>query len=114
MSIIRTMRRQKAVWWQRQTEPDKFGRLSFAEPVEIACRWDDNIGEFRNQFGQTVASKAVVYVDREMKVGDKLMSGPISSDTPEDPTTEDNALEIQGFMKTPNIKNTETLYTALL
>jgi len=113
MSVIKKMRRQKAVWWERLA-PNQYGEFSFAEPVEIQCRWEDKGAEFRNGTGQTQMSDAVVYTDRVLKEGDKLMKGELDSNTPDDPKALTTAFEIQRFDELPNFKATETLYTAYL
>jgi len=114
MSIIKKMRKQTAVWWARSASVDRFGKYTYDEPVEIKCRWDTKGVEFRDNKGQTVMSDSTVYPDRVLVVGDMLMEGDLESDTASDPTTETTAYEIKRFDKTPNIKNTETLYTAYL
>jgi len=114
MSIIKKMRKQKAVWWARLETPDQYGAYSFAAPVEIDCRWDDSGTEFRNGVGQTEMSSATVYPDRVLHKGDKLKKGELESDTPDSPLDLLLAFEIQRFDETPNLKNTETLYTAYL
>jgi len=114
MSIIRRMRKQKAVWWARNAIPDKFGMFSFASPVEIDCRWDDNVSEIRDKLGQTIMSQATVYPDRILQEGDKLKKDEMESDTPDDPTELTNAFEVQRFEQIPNLRNTETLYIAHL
>lgn len=113
MSIIKRMRKQKAVWWER-LDPDRYGSYSFAEPVEISCRWDDSGSEYRTVKGQVEISQATVYPDRVLRQGDKLRKGPIETDEPLDPKTVANSFEVQRFEETPNLKNTETLYTAHL
>ncbi len=112
MSVIKKMRRQKAVWWER-LEPDQYGRFSFAGPVEVDCRWDDSGTEFRTMQGQTEMSNATVYPDRVMKVGDRLRRGPMDSNEPADPL-DITTFEIRRFDQNPNFKATETLYTAYL
>lgn len=114
MSVIKSMRRQKAVWWARESTPDEFGRFAYDEPVEIDCRWDGASQEFQTPQGDTLVSKAVVYPDREVAVGDMLMEGEIDSNTPDDPREEPDASEVRGKAKTPNFRATETLYTAYL
>lgn len=114
MSIITKMRKQTAVWWERSSTPDRYGAFSYAEPVEVECRWDESGMEYRDTKGQTVMSNSTVYVDRIMKIGDMLREGEIDSAEPSDPTTVDTAREIQRFDKNPNIKATETLLTAFL
>lgn len=113
MSIIAKMRKQTAVWWERGS-PDRYGKFAFAAPVEVACRWDDTAQEFLAFNGEKRVSRAVVYVDRIMKPGDRLMRGDLESDTAEDPLTLNEAFEIHRFDQNPNIKATETLLTAFL
>ena len=114
MSIIRKMRKQKAVWWEREATPDRFGTFTFTGPAEIDCRWDDSQSEYRDASGQVVISQATIYPDRVLKPGDKLRKGAMASDEPEDPTEVVTAFEVQRFEEIPNLKNTETLYMAHL
>lgn len=114
MSLIKRMRRQKAVWWKRSSTTDEYGRYTFDEPVEIDCRWEDRAEEFVNKGGERLVSAAVVYVDRVMEAGDKLKLGALESDTSSNPVEETEAFEIQTFSKIPNLRNTETLLTAYL
>ena len=114
MSVIKKMRKQHAVWWQRVSAPDVFGRYSYLPPVEVECRWDDAIEEVVNVKGEKVLSQSVVYVDRIMAPGDYLSRGTLDSDTPDDPTEASGASEIQRFDQNPNFKATETLLTAYL
>lgn len=113
MSVIKKMRRQFAIYWER-LDPDIFGRYSFAVPVEVPCRWDDASAEFRNSQGASQMSRAEVYPDRVMKVGDMLRKGSLETDTPLDPRELTDTYEIQGFDQIPNFKATETLYIAHL
>jgi hypothetical protein len=113
VSLIKKMRKQPAVWWA-STGKDEFGVLTFAEPVQIKCRWDDSKGRFQNSKGFMVESKGTVYVDREMNLGDKLKKGELDTDTPESPLDDLEAFEIQGFESNPNFKAKEFLYTAHL
>lgn len=113
MNIIRRMRRQKAVWWERGT-PNEYGEFDYAGPLEIDCRWDDSAQEFRNTRGEKALSEAVVYVDRLMKIGDQLRKGEMESDTPVSPIGEQDTFEIQGFDQTPTLKADKTLFTAHL
>ena len=115
MSIIKKMRKQKAVWWERQTEPqDRFGNFGFNEPVEIDCRWDDTAQEFTDSQGQLQISRSLVYVDRVMKPGDRLKLGEMDSETPLDPLEVQDAFAIKRFDQNPNLKATEFLLTAYL
>lgn len=113
MSIIDRMRKQNAVHWRRMT-PDKYGKFSFAVPVEIECRWDDCAEEFRDTLGNLLVSSAVVYPDRDMVVGDMLRFGEMGSDTPDDPTELTDAFEVKRFEKIPNLRATKFLRIARL
>ncbi len=113
MSVIKSMRRQKAIWWE-QNGTDHYGRRLYKEPQEIACRWDDGSMEIRGAQGEVFAFNATVYVDRVMRIGDMLKRGDLESDTVDDPTKDPNAMAIQRFVQNPNFKATETLLTAYL
>lgn len=113
MSFMTRVRKQKAVWWARSTK-DRFGKYSFAEPVEVSCRWDDTAQEFLDYQGELQASRALVYPDRVMVPGDRLMLGELESDTPVDPMSIRTAYEIRRFDQNPNFRATETWYTAYL
>lgn len=114
MSIIRRMRKQKAVWWERSDTANRHGKFTFSEPAEIDCRWDDSMSEFRTETGQVLISQATVYPDRILKEGDKLRKGEMETDEPSDPTLLKTAFEVQRFEQIPNLKNTETLFIAHL
>lgn len=113
MSIIKKMRKQKAIWWQRLT-PDKFGRFTFASPIEIACRWDDIAHEYVSHQGEKQVSRSIVFVDRIMSPGDRLKRGEMESNTPDDPLEATDTFEIKQFGQLPNLRATETLLTATL
>ena len=109
------MRRQRAVLWTRSAEPNKFGKFTYDEPIEIRCRWEDVAKEFRDTKGQTVMSMSIVYVDRVLSVGDMLRKGEITTDEPSDPTDlPQTAFEIQRFDQLPDLKAKLTLLTAYL
>jgi len=107
------MRRQEAVWWER-TSSDHYGRFSFNPPVQVTCRWDDEIVEYVDAGGETRGSRAVVYVDRIMSPGDRLRRGEMASDEPLDPLSIPDAYEVRRFDQNPNLRNSETLLTAYL
>jgi hypothetical protein len=113
MSLIKKMRKQVAVWWPA-AGVDEFGVKAFGEPVAIKCRWEDRAGEFADARGFMMASNATVYVDRPMKIGDKLKLGGLDSDTPENPLEDRTAFEIQAFESVPNLKAKEFLYISHL
>lgn len=113
MSLIKKMRKQWATWWT-VGPVDEFGVKSFGEPVTIKCRWEDRAGEFVDARGFAINSNATVYVDRPMKIGDKLKLGAADSNTAPNPLEDREAFEIQAFEAVPNLKAKEFLYTAHL
>lgn len=113
MSFIQRMRRQKAVWWQRLAL-DRYGRYTYAEPVEVKCRWEDVSTEYLGANGEKLVSRAVVYVDRVMSLGDRLWKGVLDSTTPDNPMSLSNAYEVKQFEQLPDLKNRQVLLTARL
>jgi len=112
MSIIVRMRKQHAVWWKRLTA-DRFGNFSFDGPVEISCRWDDTNENFIDARGEELTSHALVYVDRPMSPGDRLMIGELDTNTPTNPLDADTH-DIKRMDTNPNFKATEFLRVAYL
>jgi len=108
MSLIKRMRKQKAVYWARGS-PDVFAQFSFLPPVEVSCRWEDTEQEFLNPQGETQVSRSVVYVDRLMSLGDRLKQGELDSDV-----SLDDAVEIKRFDRLPNLRASEFLMVAYL
>lgn len=111
MSLIKRMRRQRATYWATTTK-DRFGTYSFADPVEIRCRWEDEQVDFRDFNNQEATSKSVVYVDREMKPGDRLKFGPMETDAAA--PVIDETLEVRSTTRLPNLRCKENLLTAYL
>jgi hypothetical protein len=114
MSLITEMRLQNAVWWKRHAKPDKFGAFQFDPPIEIDCRWEDVIGQVLDEKNEAIDSKAHVYVDRVMSIGDCLARGILTTNTPIDPRPDYGALPIIGWRDTPDFDNIEHLLEAFL
>ena len=115
MSLITRMRKQTAVYWAQAAARDDDGQLTFAAPVEIDCRWDDEAQEFIDSEGRKVVSRSIVYVDRVMIVGDMLYLGTLASLSGEtDPRNVATAYKIRGWARNPDIKANEFLLTAKL
>jgi len=113
MRIIKKMRKQKAVWWKKLSA-DEYGSATWDDPIEIDCRWDDHIGRVMDGKGELMMSKATVFVDREMSLGDKLRKGDMDSDEPLTPADVTTAYEIVGFEQIPTLKADKILYIAHL
>ena len=114
MSLITRMVKGTCVYFSR-TSNDGFGGSTFADGVEIDCRWEDVQTLFVNELGVEIMSKSTVYVPQDMIPGDYLYNGELSEITPSDnPQEIDGAKEIGGFDKLPNFRYTEFLRTAFL
>ena len=113
MSIITRMRKQSAVYWGSPVS-DGVGGWTWASPVQITCRWEDSIVEFKDETGQLQLSKAVVYVDQDVDLDGFLYLGTSASlpSDDSDPTVIAGAYRILRFDDLPNIKATEFLKTA--
>ena len=101
MSIIRKMRRQKAIYWANQGL-DGYGQAQPMKAVEIDCRWEDTNELIKNSSGEERVSRTVVYVDRDMNEGDYLMLGALASlGLVKDPNDLKEAHEIIKYDKLP-------------
>ncbi len=121
MGIITKMRKQTAVYWAPGSEEsggadfDEYGKPLYASPVEIDCRWEDVAEEFIDAKGTLATSRAIVYVDRDVRVGGVLMLGTLETGMDlDDAKQNEGAWEIRRFDKLPNLKATEYLRTAYL
>lgn len=113
--FVRRAMRQTAVYWPPETEFDEYGDPEPQDPVEISCRWEEELKEFVDLDGTTKLSRAQVYVDRDVKRGGILMKGELEDITDYDnPKENTRAEEILAFETMPNIRNTGQLRIAFL
>jgi len=112
---------QKAVYWPPGSDEtggqdfNDYGQPLYSTAVEIDCRWDDVSEEILLPNGDRVMSRAIVIVDREVKIAGVLWLGNIADVTDEDdPKLNDNAFEIRRVDKNPNIDADEMLVRAYL
>ena len=113
MSLITRMCRQDAVLWT-QSKADAFGRLGYAAPVQIRVRWEDSQKEFIGANGTKQISQAVVYVLQDVKPGDMIKLGTLTTSTNANPQKELGAKEIKAFDKLPTLRATQNLRTCYL
>jgi len=100
---------QEITWWARNAT-DKFGQYTYSAPVVIKGRWEEKNELFRNRAGDEEVSAAVVYVDRNIEVGDYLMLGVSKSMN----VTLVDAQEVKKFMSTPDIRTLSNVRKAIL
>jgi uncharacterized protein (DUF1684 family) len=95
--------RQDATYWPPASN-DGFGGRGYGVRFGVKCRWEDRSVLFRDSQGTEVTSSAVVYVDRPLAIGGKLVLGfNTSSKPPAD------ALEIRQVGTSPDLRNEEVL-----
>lgn len=93
-----------AVYWGTPAS-DGYGGRTFADPMEINCRWEQKQELFIDATGQQQISRAVVYLDQDVDLGGYLYLG-ILDDLDSAPIPEDVAgsYEIRGFSSIPSLR----------
>lgn len=112
MGILTGKLPHKATWWPL-TGGNGFGGDTVGEPELIDCRWDDVQEVFIGQIDRReLISKAVVYVDRDMGVGDYLARDDHTDQS--SPGSVEGAFKIQRWEKAANLRNVDHVRTAVL
>lgn len=96
--------REKATIWE-VTNESVYDGISFSAPTIIRCRWEDRTVLFRLLTGEEVASRSIVYVDRDVDIGTYIARGEF--DGVSDPTTLPEAFRVRNTEKLTNLRNTE-------
>jgi hypothetical protein len=114
-TILDAMLSQTAVHWA-VAGADGYGGRTFADPVEIAVRWQDEQKLFTNAAGREVVSAAVVYMIETLATGAYLMLGTLDDLASDDegPLTHATAYEIGSMSSSPSMDATITLRKAYL
>ena len=107
-NFIARVATQTAVYWGTPVE-DGHGSRTFADPVEISCRWEDRVEKISRvgtggRLGEELNSTARVFVTQDVDEQGWLYLGDLDdldSDEEADPETADGAYEIQRFDKSP-------------
>jgi hypothetical protein len=106
----------QAVYWA-PIKADSFGRPTQAAPVQLACRWEDQVVETIDRDGNIVYSSATVYLASPVLVGGYLFLGLLSSIGSGfgDPIQSNPGVhEIISLGSAPNLKASQILYQAML
>lgn len=99
--------REKAVLWERLNHDHE--DPVWAKPIEIDCRWEYVQGasqlvvERLEHIAEVVRYQATAYVDREVRVGDYIMLGSLSTSTKPDPRDEES-WDVSYQEKAPNFR----------
>ena len=121
MGVIAKVLRYDDAVYQGPIVKDGAGGGTYPAPIEFlrptGVRWDAKIGKVPNPFSDDRESASVIMVPQDVEVGGWLYHStmanlPGGGSTPLEEIP--GAVQIIGFRKTPNFKNTETLREAFV
>lgn len=112
MGILTGKLKQKATWW-RVTGGNGFGGDAVASPILVDCRWEDRQETFIGQIDRReLVSNAVVFLDRDVAVGDYLVLG--DQTTQSSPSLVTGVRKIQRYDKISNLRNLDHVRRVIL
>lgn len=107
--------KQTAVYWEALGSSETGESLTYAEPVEIKCRWDDTNIVSVTPSGQTFTTQSLVFVPIDTPAPGVLRLGTLNDITDEEnPYNNPGAKKIQRFDKIPDRKAIKFLRKAYL
>lgn len=110
MNINRKLK-ETATWWA--ITPDGYGGETFAAPVKIACKWENALElKAGKEATKEIISRAAVYTDRDVSVGDYLCQGDQTAHN--DPTVIAGPFKITVFDRITDLRGVQTLRRAIL
>ena len=112
MSLIKRMRKQKAVLWS-YLKTDRKGMPVYDDPVEIDCRWVNTGMLYRDSNGEEKMSASLAYADRVPPLKSLMWLGELA-DAPADPRADNTVFEVKRVDEVPNFKATEYLIRVYL
>lgn len=90
---------QTATYWAI-TGIDGYNEKTFAAPVTVPCRWEGRTELVKTGDGETVASRARIFLDQDVVEGGFLYLG---TSAVADPQKVDGAYSILTFVKIPGL-----------
>lgn len=99
-----------AVYWGSPNIIGQGNAMGFAAPVEIQCRWEDMTQLMTDAKGNTITSRAVVYVPQDVDQEGMLFKGTLeelydrlesSAGALDNPQKIEGTFHIKRFVKTP-------------
>lgn len=110
MSYITKNHKQDIVYWANPT-PDKFGGFTYTAPVDIKGRWEDRQVLFKDNEGNELMSKSIIFLGQDVDFGGYLYLGTLASIASAidetHPKNVDGSEKIRGFTKIPNLRATD-------
>ena len=115
-ALIARMCTQTAVYWGSPVA-DGYGGKTFDDPVEIKCRWENQVEKISwqgaSKLGEEIVSRAQVFTTQDVDELGWLFLGDlddlddlVDSSGEADPMAVEGAYEIKRFDKTPAMRST--------
>lgn len=105
--------KQTAVYWANPVN-NGFGDISFDDPSEITCRWEDKVERIEDPDGNEIVADAVVYYTSKLELGEYLFLGFLeemdSASQPDDSDVSGDSKRIVKRSFVPSVNASETLY----
>lgn len=98
--MIKRNCKQMAVYWAPAGK-DVYGGISFNNPVEVKCRWEDKQQLVKDNDGNEILSNAQVFVLKDLQEQGYLFLGRLTDLTNTDPREVNEAWEIKKKDKSP-------------
>lgn len=111
MNLQRHMHQTATYWAADPANTDIYGKPVYSAPVTFQCRWETKNELFQSKTGEEKTSKSKVISTQPMIVDGWLFLGTSAA---LDPTTVDDAWEIQGLGVFPDLHNLQELTVAFL
>ena len=112
MRLIKKMRKQDAVYWHPIGQ-NQFGEYDYDLPVQIKCRWEDEVVTSIDVSGREVIFYYTIYVDRDVAQDGMLLLGKLEDLTVPLPP-HSTAKKVRRFEKLPDLRVKDYLRTAFL
>jgi len=113
---------QKCVYWGSPVE-DGYGGKTFADAVELDCRWEEMTQIVTDAKGAEITSRALVFLTQDVDEEGMLYLGTLdslyddaesSADAIDNPMSIEGAYYIKRFQKTPSLDGSGYLRKAYL
>lgn len=108
---------QTAVYWANPVN-NGFGSNTYDDPIEIKCRWEDKDQILSEDAQEKEITRAIVFVDRKVKVNELLWLGTLNdldSEQEVDPSTITNIGIVKRCEDTPRLGSNDVfLHKAFL
>ncbi len=96
---------QTATYWAR-LDPDGYGGWDYDDPVEVSVRWEETSENLIDASGEEFVTLAEIMVNQEMKPGDYLYLGSLTSameDSASNPVNIEDAWPIRKAEAVPDL-----------